>query len=148
MQDPDPKCRQFGISWHFFGIVWHFGIFAKKSDRKSDPIFLILSHFQTFPDFPIPQLQLGNLTTFNRLWYIVHFDNAKSLLPIMIKYLNWQNHNLKCSIYAGYIQGGRTWQAFGGGKNCQETFRQARIYNFRDKCVVFARNLKFLNLTQ
>ena len=45
-------------------------------------------------------------------------------------------------------QGGRTWQAFGGGKNGHETFRQARIYNFRDKYVVFARNLKFLNLTQ
>ena len=45
-------------------------------------------------------------------------------------------------------QGGRTWQAFGGGKNGYETFRQARIYNFRDKCVVFARNLKFSNLTQ
>jgi len=45
-------------------------------------------------------------------------------------------------------QGGRTWQDFGGGKNGHETFRQARIYNFRDKCVVFARNLKFSNLTQ
>ena len=45
-------------------------------------------------------------------------------------------------------QGGRTWQAFGRGKNGHGTFRQARIYNFRDKCVVFARNLKFSNLTQ
>ena len=45
-------------------------------------------------------------------------------------------------------QGERTWQAFGGGKNGHETFRQARIYNFCDKCVVFARNLKFSNLTQ
>ena len=45
-------------------------------------------------------------------------------------------------------QGGRTWQAFGGGESGHETFRQARIYNFRDKCVVFARNLKFSNLTQ
>ena len=45
-------------------------------------------------------------------------------------------------------QGGRTWQAFGGGKHGHETFREARNYNFRDKCVVFARNLKFLNLTQ
>ena len=45
-------------------------------------------------------------------------------------------------------QGGRPWQAFGGGKNGHETFRQARIYNFRDKCIVFARNLKFSNLTQ
>ena len=45
-------------------------------------------------------------------------------------------------------QGGRTWQAFGGGKNGHETFRQARIYNCHDKCVVLARNLKFSNLTQ
>ena len=55
MHDPDPKCRH-------FGILWHFGIFAKKSDRKSDPIFPILSDFFRFldfsrlPDFPIPQL--------------------------------------------------------------------------------------------
>ena len=40
-------------------------------------------------------------------------------------------------------QGGRTWQPFVGGKNGRENFRQARIYNFRDKCVVFARNRKF-----
>ena len=45
-------------------------------------------------------------------------------------------------------QGGRTWQPFVGGKNGHENFRQARIYNFRDKCVVFARNRKFANLTQ
>ena len=47
----------------------------------------------------------------------------------------------------GGYQGGRTWQTFGGGKNGHETFCQARNYNFRDKCVVFARNLKFSNLT-
>ena len=35
-----------------------------------------------------------------------------------------------------------------GCKHGHETFRQARNYNFRDKCVVFARNLKFPNLTQ
>ena len=45
-------------------------------------------------------------------------------------------------------QAGRTWQPFVGGKNGHENFRQARIYNFRDKCIVFARSLKFLNLTQ
>ena len=45
-------------------------------------------------------------------------------------------------------QGGRTWHPFVGGKNGHESFRQARIYNFRDKCVVFARNLKFANLIQ
>ena len=35
-----------------------------------------------------------------------------------------------------------------GSKNCNENFRQARIYNFRVKCVVFARNRKFAKLTQ
>ena len=44
-------------------------------------------------------------------------------------------------------QGGRTWQPFVGGKNGHENFCQARIYNFRDKCVIFARNRKFANLT-
>ena len=46
------------------------------------------------------------------------------------------------------IQGGRTWQPFVRGKNGPENFRQARIYNFCDKCVVFARNREFANLTQ
>ena len=59
-----------------------------------------------------------------------------------------KEQKIKKSISTTFTQGGRTWQAFGGGKNGHETFRQARIYNFRDKCVVFARNLKFSNLTQ
>ena len=42
-------------------------------------------------------------------------------------------------------QGGRSWLPFGEGKNCHTNFRQAHIYNFRDKCVVFARNHKFAN---
>ena len=45
-------------------------------------------------------------------------------------------------------QGGRTWQTFVGGKNGHENFRQARIYDFRNKCVVFARNRKFAKSTQ
>ena len=45
-------------------------------------------------------------------------------------------------------QGGRTWQPIVGSKNCNENFRQTRIYNFRVKCVVFARNRKFAKLTR
>ena len=37
-------------------------------------------------------------------------------------------HNTRTQIWE-YQQGGRTWQAFGRGKNGHETFRQARIYN-------------------
>ena len=32
----------------FYGNLWHFGIFAKKSNKKSNPIFLILSDFFRF----------------------------------------------------------------------------------------------------
>ena len=48
----------------------------------------------------------------------------------------------------GQLQGGRTWQPSVGSKNGNENFRRARIYNFRVKCVVFARNRKFAKLTQ
>ena len=47
-----------------------------------------------------------------------------------------------------HTQGGRTWQPFVGRKNGNENFRQARIYNFCVKCVVFARNRKFAKSTQ
>ena len=45
-------------------------------------------------------------------------------------------------------QGGKTWQPFVRDKNGHENIRQARIYNFRDKCVVLARNRKFAMFTQ
>ena len=49
MHDQDPKCR-------------HFGIFAKKSNKKSNPIFPILSIYFRFLDFSqlldLPILQL------------------------------------------------------------------------------------------
>ena len=56
--------------------------------------------------------------------------------------------NQELLLRTNQMQGGRTWQPFVGGKNGHEKFRQARIYNFRDKCVVFARNRKFANLTK
>ena len=46
----------------------------------------------------------------------------------------------------GERQGGKTCQPFVGSKNDNENFRQARIYNFRVKCVVFVCNRKFANL--
>ena len=52
MQDPDLK-------WRFFGILLHFGIFAKKTNKKSNPIlsnFFRLLDFSRLLDFPIPQL--------------------------------------------------------------------------------------------
>ena len=56
----------------------------------------------------------------------------------------------RCIFVLAFIlaQGGRTWQPFVGSKNGNEVFLQARIYNFRVKCVVFARNRKFAKLTQ
>ena len=40
-------------------------------------------------------------------------------------------------------QGGRSWQHFGMGKNDHKNFRQARVYYFCDKCIVFACDCKF-----
>ena len=56
--------------------------------------------------------------------------------------------NTNMNIWIHIWQGGRTWQPFVGSKNGNENFRQARIYNFRVKCVVFARNRKFAKLAQ
>ena len=64
MQDPDPKCRH-------FGILWHFGIFAKKSNKKSNPIFPILSDFLTFPDF-----RLSDSTALNDSVMISNHDTV------------------------------------------------------------------------
>ena len=41
MHDPDPKCRH-------FDILWHFGIFDKKSNKKTNPIFPIFRFFPAF----------------------------------------------------------------------------------------------------
>ena len=64
------------------------------------------------------------------------------------KYEIFKTRILKFNKIVNYNQGGRTWQPFVGGKNGHANFRQARTYNFRDKCVVFGRNRKFANLTQ
>ena len=58
MHDPDPKCRH-------FGILWHFGIFTKKTNNKSNPIFPILSDFIRFlPIFKLfPTFRLSDSTT-------------------------------------------------------------------------------------
>ena len=64
-----------------------------------------------------------------------------NLLRNVMVYLNEHLLPYLTSDY-GLKQGGRTWQAFGGGKKGHETFRQVRNYNFRDKCV------KFSNLIQ
>ena len=61
----------------------------------------------------------------------------------------WWSVVMECDVWDGDdVKGGRTWQPFVGSKNGNENFRQTRIYNFRVKCVVFARNHKFAKSTQ
>ena len=62
------------------------------------------------------------------------------------KQFNKVKHRKNCE--SCQEQGGRTWQPFVRSKNGNENFRQARIYNFCVKCVVFAHNCKFAKLTQ
>ena len=69
---------------------------------------------------------------------------AKKLESNQTVYEAWKKVMKKCM----YVQGGKTWQPFVGSKNGNENFRQAPIYNFRVKCVVFAHNCKFANIIQ
>ena len=70
MQDPDPKCRQ-------LGILWHFGIFAKKSNKKSNPIFPILSNF--FLSFRLFRtFRLSDSTTL--VWTTLHSVSSSQVL--------------------------------------------------------------------
>ena len=95
---------------------------------------------------------------YNRnMWFIIclfdlNFDPPWSMDKnswILWKQWLWFDVNL-CFNYICLLQwqGGRTWQPFVGSKNGNENFRQARIYNFRVKCVVFAHNRKFAKLPQ
>ena len=64
------------------------------------------------------------------------------------KLVNW-SHGVEIVVNKFLLDPG--WQDLAGfrrGQKGHEIFRQARFYNFRDKCVVFARNLKFSNSTQ
>ena len=62
-----------------YGILWHFGIFAKKPNKKSNPIFPILSDFfrlldfSRLLDFPIPQL-------YSQLTELVKDEKAETLI--------------------------------------------------------------------
>ena len=60
MQDPDTKCRHFGISWHFMAFFWHFMAFwhfCQKVGQEIRSDFIRFLDFSRLPDFPIPQLQ-------------------------------------------------------------------------------------------
>ena len=66
---------------------------------------------------------------------VLHSQSLNSLSVLICK----RQNQCQCH-YSHYLclQGGRTWQPFVGSKNGNGNFRQARIYNFCVKCVVFA----------
>ena len=68
--------------------------------------------------------------------------------PLIYKTKNLLFRSVCRNLGYDHDQGGRTWQLFVGDKNGHESFRQARIYNFLVKCIVFAHNRKFADLTQ
>ena len=91
-------------------------------------------------------------SSFHHSWYVattsggVLFSSRRFFRIEFIQSLYKQNPLFFAMNTAN--QGGRTWQPFVRSKNGNENFRQARIYNFRVKCVIFARNRKFAKLTQ
>ena len=55
MQDPDPKCRHFGILWHFMSFYGVLALLPKSligNQIRFFRFYPIFSDFQTFPDFP------------------------------------------------------------------------------------------------
>ena len=86
MHDPDPKCRH-------FGILWHFGIFAKKSNKKSNPIFPISSDF--FPFFRLfPTFRFSDSTTLVAIHLEIHISiPPSSAAPTFW----WSFHCMRCS---------------------------------------------------
>ena len=109
--------------------------------------------------------------TFHLLWYALfqvlniepnirerwHCYNPSTTTPIFSLNIEtfWWIWDSKDSLVIGswlwlliIRQGGRSWQPFGEEKNGQKSFRQAGIFYFCDKCVVFARNGKFGNSIQ
>ena len=60
MQDPDPKCRHFGILWQFMAF-WHFCQKVGQEIRSDFSDFIrFFSDFQTIPDFPTFRFHKSN----------------------------------------------------------------------------------------
>ena len=51
MQDPDQKCRHFGISWHFMTFYGIFSFLPKSLKRNQIRFFRFFPIFRLFPTF-------------------------------------------------------------------------------------------------
>ena len=54
MQDPDQKCRHFGISWHFIAFYGIFSFLPKGLKRNQIRFFRFFPTFRLFPTFILP----------------------------------------------------------------------------------------------
>ena len=91
--------------------------------------------------------RVASTNIFSKIFSFIFQKYMKNIFQMMAL-TNIFPRTASTNIFQRYYQGGRTWQPFVRSKNGNENFRQARIYNFCDKCVVFARNRKFAKLTQ
>ena len=131
-QFPDPKSNSFLFIGTFF------------SGSHAVPSFDLLSLFlrRAF-------LLLGLIFYFFIFIFFCRepcYSFVWSLSPLQLQILDLSHSEIEYRYNHILKQGGRTWQPFVGGKNGHENFRLAHIYNFRDKCVIFAGNRKFANL--
>ena len=100
--------------------------------------------------FSFPIMTKYEYHSASQKWSNIIYANTNSVELPMRKERMWlwyMRINAPQNMYSIH-QGGRTWQPFVGSKNGNENFRQARIDNFRVKCVVFARNRKLAKLTK
>ena len=115
--------------------IWDFIVYVLQNTQCTELVF-----HKTGPIF-FSNLFLGLYCVFS-----VHYTEPVffKTVPIFLQYfLDFIVYVLRTT-----QQGGRSWQPLVESKNVHENFRQALMYYFCDKCVVFACNPKFTNLTE
>ena len=122
------------------------GCLTSKSNPQAGVLNNRLRYLdQTSALFSLAEQRAGN-TTFAKTPLPLSRVRYQTTKPNRACFYIQDRTRLRGSEYLIWLvitQGGRTWQPFVGSENGNKNFRQARFYNFRVKCIVFARNRKF-----
>ena len=141
-------CILLDFLWkHCWNFSWAYFLVANRKKSISSQLVHKLSRkYYWNLLFYVLGLEVDNCFYFALIYELCGGSNNRTIH--WLKHSSFSNSEKSNWEKQSGSQGGRTWQPFVGGKNGHENFRKARIHNFRDKCVVSARNRKFANLTK
>ena len=94
MQDLDPKCRH-------FGILWHFGIFAKKSRIGNQIRFF--RYFPIFRLFPTFRFHSSNFNSYMCIGWEFDLDFEKCILYVHCTITLWPSHRATVPIFSSSL---------------------------------------------